>query len=268
MRSFSGWLSLALLVSVAGLCAEDSDIKVEAAGLRIVAPSADESMRAFNWTAGTTVSLLIASPKGGLIQFDGESSALTKFLDGKGNDLLAKSANGPRGFANPGFSMFPRISADGKVCTIEVNSQNLPAKGTTQIKVEGIVTMLCATRKTEHVQGNVTLKSGTKLTGPAGLELSIENVAKPDFGDEPLGLTLRSSKKLDDIADIKFFKADGSEIKCRRTGTSKMGIFGSLTVEWNYNLAEKVDAATVKIYMWSDMQKQRVPFSLDVGVGL
>jgi hypothetical protein len=261
---------LLVLCCAAQLVAEDapSEIKVEADGIRVVAQrkADDESMRAFNWATGTTVSLMLSSSKGGLIHFDPESSAIAKFLDGKGNDMLSKPAD-YKGFGSIGFSMFPKISADGKACSIEVNSPHLPAKGTTQIKLEGVITLLCATNKTEHVQTNVALKDGTKITCP-DLELTINNVAKPDFGDDPLGLTIRSKKKLDSVAEIRFFKADGSEIKARRTGSSQMGIFGDLTVEWSYNFPEKVDLATVKVYVWSDLKKQKVPFSLDVGVGL
>jgi len=268
MKSFTGVLLLLALQSFVHAGSASDDIKVEADGLRVVGANktSDESMRAFNWTSGTTVSLLIFSEKGGLIQFDAENSALAKFLDGKGNDMLTKPAD-YKGFGRIGFSMFPRISSDGKACSIEVSSPNLPAKGTTQLKVEGVITVLCASKKTEHVQTNVALKDGSKITCPE-LELTINNVAKPDFGDDPLGLTLRSKKKMDSVAEIKFFKADGSEIKARKTGTSQMGIFGDLTVEWNYNFSEKADVATVKIYIWSDLQKKKVPFSLDVGVGL
>jgi hypothetical protein len=266
MRSAIGFLLIIANVAWAG--AADDEIKVEADGLRVVGlnKTGDESMRAFNWTSGTTISLLITSEKGGLIQFDAENSALAKFLDGKGNDMLTKPAN-YKGFGRIGFSMFPRVSSDGKACNIEISSPNLPAKGTTQLKVEGVVTMLCASSKKEHVVTNVALKNGTKVTCPE-LELTIDNVAKPDFGDDPLGLTLRSKKKLDSVAEVRFFKADGTEIKARRTGTSQMGILGDLTVEWSYNFSEKADVATVKIYTWSDLQKKKVPFSLDVGPAL
>ena len=35
-------------------------------------------------------------------------------------------------------------------------------------------------------------------------------------------------------------------------------MLGELTVEWCFNLAENVDAVTLKLNMWSDVQKKKV----------
>src|SRR5690242_5396967 len=93
-------LTLCLLIGIISCIAAEEpakaptpDVTVEAIGLRVVAPLPnsikEENLRAFNWSPGTTVVLLINAPSGGLVQFDHKSSALTKFIDGKGSDLLA-----------------------------------------------------------------------------------------------------------------------------------------------------------------------------------
>jgi hypothetical protein len=278
MKLPSWWLrSAAALACVAGACAAeaDADITIVPSGLRLIAPAAaaDESVRAFNWSlpdwsSGTALALLVSCPKGGLIQFDGAASTLTKFADDKGTDLLAKppASSEKRKLPTIGFSLSPKVSQDGKFCALEVCSPCLPAKGAARIRLEGVVTMLCASEKKEHVQKDVPLQKFAKFAAP-NLELSVYEVGKPDVGDEPLGLTLRAYRDLDEVAEIRFFKADGTEIKSRRTGTSRMGLLGAVTVDWSYNLAEKVDAATIKLFVWSDLKKKQVPFSLDVDVG-
>ena len=127
--------------------------------------------------------------------------------------------------------------------------------------------MLCATAKTEFVQKDVVVRNGSKITAP-DVEMTVEKVGKPDVGDEPLSLTLRATKNLDSIAEIKFFKADGKEIKSRSAGIAKMGVLGSLTVEWTFNLAESADTVTAKIYFWTDLKKKKVDFDLNVQAGL
>ncbi|MGD0093960.1 MAG: hypothetical protein ABSE73_28965 [Planctomycetota bacterium] len=259
----------------------DGELKIEATGLRLVAPavSADESVRAFNWSLadwspGTAVALLITAPKGGLVQFDSANSMLIKFSDDKGTDLLARpptsAPNQQRGTmrstGNTGISLFPKVSQDGRFCAVEVNTPNLPAKGASRLRLEGVITMLCATEKTEHAQKNVPLRDSATINAP-NLELIIRETGKPEMGAEPLGLTLRACRDLDEVAEIRFYKPDGSEIKSRRTGTSKMGLLGTLTVDWNYNLAELVDSATVKVFLWKDMRKTKTPFGLDIDVG-
>ena len=267
MRELS-WAALAACALVSGyLCAEEpADIQIEPNGVRLIAEdkSPDKVLRAFNGEPGATISLLIAAPAGGLVHIDNKNSTISKFTDDKGNDLLTRKD--PSSPAQSGFSMF-RIARDGKNGAVEVNGPNVPAPGTTKLRLEGLLTVLCAKNTIEHVVKDVALKNGSKITGP-NLELTVDLVGKPEVGTEPLGLILRAYRELDEVADVRFLKADGSEIKATRVSTAKMGILGNLTVEWSYNLAEKVDAATVKLLLWSDLQKKRVPFKLDVDVGL
>jgi hypothetical protein len=270
-------LALLSVAAFASAGEAESDLTVEAQGLRLVAKatSNDESLRPFGSQPGTSVALRIASAAGGLIQFDSESSTISRFTDDKGNDLLARATSKKTNVTGEvvdvvelaGFGMFPKISKDGKSCALEVLAPNLPAKGCTRMKLEGVITMLCASQKNEQAIKDVAVKNGTKIAAP-GLDLTLDNVGKPDFGEDPFSVTVRSHSKLDNVAEIRFFKADGSEIKSHQTGTSKMAILGSLTVEWTYSLAEKADVATVKIFSWADMQKKKVAFKLDVDVGL
>jgi hypothetical protein len=271
-------LSTLILIAMAQCSAGEgapTDVTVQAAGLRIVSElpaGVEDKLRSFNWTTGTTVTLLITSPAGGFVQFDHKNSAISKFTDDKETDLLAKP-KASKAASTSGFSLFPNVAADGKACSVEVCGPSTPVKGATSLKLEGVLTMLCAANKKEFEQKDVPLKSGSKITADK-TELMIEKVGKPEWGNEDkqreqLSVTLRShNSELDEVAEIRFFKTNGTEIEARRMGTSKMGILGAMTVDWDYILSEKADAATVKVYLWTDLQKKKVPFSLNLDVGL
>ena len=262
---FTAWAVLAVFCAFA-VAQDESEISVSSNGLRVIAEdiAPDRALRPFNGDPGTSISLILTSLKGGLVQIDTKNSAISKFIDDKGTDLLTRKDPGL--MAPLGFSMY-RVSKDGKHAAMELNGPNAPAKGSAKLTIEGLLTVLCAKQTTEHIQRDVAIKNGSKITGP-NLELTIDMVGKPDIGSEPVGLLIRAYKELDQVAEIRFFKADGTEIRSVRMGTAKMGILGNLTVEWNYNLAEKADTATVKLLLWSDLQKKRVPFKLDIDVGL
>ena len=279
MQQWWKWMAVAMVLGIATFARaadeKPSDLKVEASALRVVAPysNADEALNAFgSRTPGTTVTLLIASPSDRIVHFDHAASAVAKFTDDKGNDLLARAAGPvpPNGEAivPQGFSLFPLISKDGKACAVEVSAPLLPAKGSAAVKLSGSVTMLCASATKEFIQKDVPVKNGSRIETPS-LKLTLEHIGKPDVGDEPLSITLRSHNNLDDVADVKFFKADGTEIKSRSIGgISKMAVLGELTVEWCFNLAENADAVTLKLNMWTDVQKKKASFDLTIGPGL
>ena len=78
------WMLCILVLVVTGfsVAAEDkpSDLKVEASGLRVIAPFSvnDEALNAFgSRTPGTTATLLITSPSDRIVHFDHASSTIT-----------------------------------------------------------------------------------------------------------------------------------------------------------------------------------------------
>ena len=272
------WFCSVIAFGVRGAPAEEvkpADLSVEASGLRVIAPfkNADEALNAFgSRTPGTTVTLMISSPSSNFVSFDTAESKIAVFTDDKGNDLLAKLA-GPspqQGTAikADGFSFFPLISKDAHACAVDVNAALLPAKGCATIKLAGSVVMLCASAKREFVQKDIPVKDGSKLEAD-GIKLSFYQVGKPLVGAEPLSITLHAHEDISRIADVKFFTANGVEIASRSMGApSKMAVLSSLTVDWTFNLAQQADAVTMKLYLWSDLQKKTQTFELNIGAGL
>ena len=245
---------------------EAAKVSVEAVGLRVTRTNALKER--LLWPTGTTVALQVTSTAGELIHFDAADSALTKFVDDKGTDLQARVKDTMETQLPAGFGHTPKIDKEAKNCLIEVAAPGLPAKGATRVELQGTLTMLCATTKKETELKNVPIKSGTKITGPGNLELQIEQVGKPDYGKGAWGFLLRSQRELDDLAEVKFFRPDGTEIPSERTTTSTLVIEGAVRVEWNYTLAERANVAGIKLYTWSDAQKKRVKFDLKIDLGL
>jgi hypothetical protein len=289
------------LLAGAGAGGEDAPetLKIEARGLRIVAPPpeakaaadpkpgadgkviaivkapsheqaagvAEDALRPFGQLPGTTVALHVTCAKGGLIKFDLQNSAIGKFIDEKGNDLLAPREGEARQIGNTAFGLSPSFSRDGRTCALELTAPNIPAKGSAFIKIEGVISMLTASETSELVQKDVALKNGGLVT-LGKHDLSIEKIGKPLLGDEPFGLTIQSQTEMSDVAEIRFLKADGSAIPARRVSTSRTQIQGMLKIEWDYALSEKVEVAGVKLLLWSNLKTLRAPFSLALTPGL
>jgi hypothetical protein len=275
-------LSMCVLLPFAALAATEekpAELTVEAAGLRVIAPfkTADAALNAFSsQTPGTCVSLLISSPTDHFVHFDSHDSVITKFTDDRGKDLLAKTSGPTPPDGEPlvqqGFSLFPQISKDGKACAVEITAGLLPDKGAAAIKLSGVIAMLSSSAKREFIQKDVALKPDSKIVAD-DLKLSIARVEVPDrtderAGHEALAVTLRAHQELDRIAEMKFYNADGKEIFSRSAGVTKMGVLGTLTVDWTFNLAERADTVIVKIYLWSDFQTKKQNFDLAISTGL
>lgn len=265
---------LALVACLAGAfaCAADAEppkLSLDVIGLRVSRPHAlNERVL---WPAGTTLSLLVSSPIGELIRFDATDSTVAKFVDDKGTDLQARPKDATaEQIALAGFGNAAKIDKDAKNCIVEVSAPSLPAKGASRIQILGTLTMLCATQKKETVVANVPIKNGTKIAGPNNLELEIAemNEAPRDLGRDAMVFVLRAQHELDGIAEIKFFRPDGGEVKAARTSTSTLTIQGNVKVDWSYTFSERVDTSTVKLYTWSDIQKKRIKVDLSVDLGL
>ncbi|NLS95310.1 MAG: hypothetical protein GXX96_24480 [Planctomycetaceae bacterium] len=243
-------------------------VTVTPQGLRIVkpAPPEQDKLRAFNWSPGTSVSLLVSAPQGGLIAVDSEASKLTMFLDDKRTDLR-KEESGQQGFGpSSGFGMMPSISDDGKYCSIDVEAPRVPTAGATRVAVAGELALSVASQKKDFTAEGVALKKGTKVKA-GQIPFTITAVGKPDWGDAPLAVTLEAKQELDAVADIQFFDASGTKIESERSSEGSMGFGEKVTVTQTYNLGKKVDSCDITVTYWADRKKLVVPFKLVLGLG-
>ena len=267
--SFSAMLfGLALGVMIVGGSARAADpegVTIEVRGVRVVGEGYGEGMggvRAFNWSKGTSVGVLVVFPEGGLIAFNRDASSLDKMADDKGTDLKVRDR-----FGESGFGMMPGISEDGKACMVEISGKGVPAKGAQEIAASGTLVFTCGSKKETFKKENVLLKVGTKVQA-GKIPFEISKVGEPDWGEEPLQITLKTNKDCSAISEIKFLDAAGKEIRSSEAGTTSMSGMGMTQVERSFNLAEKAETVTVAITYWMDMAEKKVPFDVKAGLGL
>jgi len=245
-----------------------ADVTIEAHGLRIVKPSpnGDMDLRAFNWSPGTTVSLLISSPNGGLIDLDRDSAKITSFVDNKGNDLTKAEVEDRFGMNKVKFGMMPNISDDGRFCSAEVTAPGVPGKGATSLTISGEVVLQAATQKKDFVAENVALKKGTKIEG-GPMPLEITHTGKPNWslGNTKFSVRLQAKENFENMDDIQFFDSNGDSLEAKRMSTTTGTGMG---MEWEYGLNSEVDTAKVVITYWTDMRMETVPFDLTIDMGL
>lgn len=244
---------------------------LEVQGLRIVkpAPGGNDRLRAFNWSPGITMALLVRAPQGGLIAVDRDASKVTSVVDDKGKDLSKAEQKDDFGRDEVSWDMSPEISPDGKICALDVNIPGLPGKGATTLTAAGTLVLVTGTQKKDFASEVVTMAPDTKVNA-GRIPLTITKIGKPEWGDDEykFAITLQAKQKLDDIVDIQFFDATGQKLETKQ-GTSGSMRFGSdVTVDREYLFKNKVAAAKVVVTYWMDKKAIPVPFKLTVGVGL
>jgi hypothetical protein len=271
IRFAAAYMCFALFIGSA-ICAADAEpaaLSVSVIGLRVARPNALKER--VLWPVGTTVSLLISSTVGDLLHFDAVDSTLAKFVDDKGSDLQARTkSTTAEQVALAGFGHAPAVDKEAKNCVLEIFAPNLPAHGSSHVQLQGTLSMFCATQKKETIVPSVALKNGTKFSGPNKLELEVVemNEAPRDLARDAMTFVLRAQRELDDLAEIRFFRPDGSEVKATRTSASTLSIQGAVKVDWSYTLAERLDIGTLKLYTWSDIEKKRIKLDLTIDLGL
>jgi hypothetical protein len=248
-----------------------------AVGLRVVeegytSKSESESqgsfaeLRAFNWSAGTTVALLVSSAQGGLIAFDEKASQVESFSDDRGTNLLAGKKSGfsfNRGYGGG------TVSRDGKACLIELKSENVPASGARTLDIKGKLVLSAAKNRKTYAAKGVKAKEGSEVkAGP--IPMKIAKVGEPEWSsrDEKFAVTLEAQQALSNVAGIRFLDAGGKEIESSPGGSMATSMFGKTTVQRSFNFKEKLSAFTVEITYWTDLRRIEVPYRISIGVGL
>lgn len=249
----------------------DPAITVQPQGLRIAKPvpsnedHKSDPLRPFNAFTGTSVSLLVQSPKGGIIAIEQEKCEVSGMTDDKGTDL-SKPAEKESFQSGVKFWPFANISPDGKYCQLELQAPGVPAAGATKVLAKGKIVLMTATVKKEFTAANVALKPGTVIRAGA-IPLTIKSAGKPQWGDMPLQVSLEASQELTDIQSIEFFDAAGKKIESTSGGGGSMRFGGIVTITRDYQLKEKVDLAKVVVTYWMDAKTVSVPLDFKIGVG-
>ena len=253
---------ITIIVSSDCLAADETTITVE--GIRVVSKgyTGQEDMRAFSWTEGTTLSLLVFREGGGIVDFKKDDSELEVMTDDKGTDLTKTDRKSIWG-VSAGFGGFPRRSDDGKAILLEAAGPAVPKADATTINLKGkiILSVGKETKTTENKDTPIAIDSRIKA---GEMELEISAVGKPSWGDAKLCITLKGKGDSSVIKEIQFLDASGKEVEAERSMTSSWGD----SFEWQYSLNEKINSANVKVTTWTDLRNVEVPFDIKTGIGV
>jgi hypothetical protein len=272
------------VVSTASSTSMSAAAAVQVLGLRLVAPSAnaarDEDREgagtgkdkdkeidapAFYATPGTTLVLVCRPPEGGVIGLDTDASTVSVFHDDRGNSLLGGVSK--RGRAKSSIGSFPVVAGDGSAVRFEVEGGKLPAADATAIEVEGTLRVRLASGKASHQHDGATLAVQQPISaGPiAG---KVTKVGAPEWGDAKLQVELTFPMALEQLAGVRFLTPEGKAIKSSQSSSMRMGIGAKTTSKLTFDLAEKVERATVVFDVWTDQREVDVPFAVSTGLGL
>ena len=254
---------------VAGVAS--GEVKVELAGLQVTAngyvPEGENefhSLRAFNRQLGTKVGVLVTSSDKAIVKLDEEKSKVTVFSDDQETDLI--KVKGRFGRKSGVFRMTSEAK-DGKAIITHVESSGVPKKGAKNLTLKGGLVVSLASKSKEVRSGLTVLKKGEKLVvGEDAFE--VNSLGKPDWGDDPIQVELKSSVSYKDFKGFHFYDSEGNKVESNRSGSGSMGIFGKRTYTVSFNLKKKVDKIVLAVDEWSDLEIVKIPFDFTIGAGL
>ena len=96
----------------------------------------------------------------------------------------------------------------------------------------------------------------------------VNSLGKPDWGDDPIQVELKSSVSYKDFKGLHFYDLKGNKIESERSRNGSMGIFGKRTYTVSFKLKKKVDKIVLAVDEWSDMEVVKVPFDFTIGAVL
>lgn len=156
---------------------------------------------------------------------------------------------------------------DGKAIITHVESSGVPKKGTKNLTLKGGLVVSLASKSKEVRSELTVLKKGEKLVvGEDAFE--INSLGKPDWGDDPIQVELKSSVSYKDFKGFHFYDSEGNKVESNRSGSGSMGIFGKRTYTVSFNLKKKVDKIVLAVDEWSDLEVVKIPFDFTIGAGL
>ena len=242
-------------------------VVTEVRGLRVVKPSQEDDLRAFNWNEGTSVAVAISLPDGGIIGLDREGSKITAFHDNHGTDLW----DGPQvnKFSHSQIDMMPQVSEDTRAILLDIDGQGVPKSGASLLTLRGEMQLWVSREQTKLTATGVDLKEGTEFTlGSRTIEVTKSGA--PSYGQkDAFSVTIRHKGEIADIAEIAFFDAQGNDLSGRRQSSFWSGDGESRVNHWEF-VFEKRPAGPVQVVLtqWTDLKKKKIPLELRFGAGL
>jgi hypothetical protein len=113
----------------------------------------------------------------------------------------------------------------------------------------------------------VDAKKGSKIDLVENLVFEVSEAGKPDWGDDPLSVTLSIKRDIPEVAAFRFYDGEGKQIESSDSGSSRGGFLGNISVSKTFSLKQKADKISVEVDLWTDLEEVAVPFDVKVGVG-
>lgn len=228
--------------------------EIQVTGLRIVGPgqgpSRDE-LRAFNWSSGTSVYIVIKMPAGaGIVEIDNRASHIESFTDDTGFDLAERSEVGS----------FPDVMADGSAAGVELRSDFRPTPAATRLNAKGTIAIAVS-------PGSKPTKATMKLAQGATAKVGNDAITIDEFDESESGVDVGFSLPrtlYQMIKDTKFFDAKGQPIEADRMGRG----YGGDTAFMSYRFPAGTASVTMELDMWQDLRVEKVAFDVTAGIGL
>ena len=159
------------------------------------------------------------------------------------------------------------VSEDGVALGTTIESEGLPGKGAKNLTIKGELVVVTGSKFEETKSGKLKVEKGSSFEA-GDFRFKLSEVGKPKWGEDPLAITLETSRDPADIQGIVFYGADGEVIESSSSGSGSMGMFGKMTYTVSYGLKKKPAEIVVGVSLWTDLEVVKVPLNLKVGAGL
>ena len=234
-----------------------ADITMRPVGIQIVWDSLKDEFggfKTFNSDAGVSINFGVFTTEKGFIEFDKNKSKIA--LSAGGNDLVAK------------FGTWNRISEDTKTLSVVVVSEEIPDLGSGVFKLKGELVAAMASQTDTKATDARAFKKGDQVELFDGFQFEIDKMGKPEWGDDPLSLSLKWKRAIPELAAVRFFDAEGNEIESSSAGSTSWSAFGKVnSVTKSYNLKKKVKEFKIEMDIWNDLEEKILPVDLEVTSG-
>lgn len=241
--------------------AAESPAAVRPVGMMVNHPVANEDAAfpelAFLGTFDRTALVCrVTRPAGGIVEVRGEQSRLEEFGDDRGTDLVdPEDTFGP-------FDAQNRVAEDRRSALVTLGTERLPHPRATRLVARGEVALWVAEEQAVATGEPVALGEGATTTvGPWDLEVTRSGAS--DW-TEGWALTLRTHADPSAIVRWALVDEEGTEHALSQRMTMSGGGQWTLTLEGE----QPLERGAVRVEHWVEPELVRVPFDLEVGLGL
>lgn len=259
-------ITMGLLTGVA--CGE---MKVEVNGVRVVGKgysskkdAMNGELRAFNWSAGTSVALLVKSDGAKIVSLNEKKSKITVFSDDQGTDFMKVKS---RFSNNPYKFEWSKVSEDGVALGTTIASDGLPAKGAKSLIIKGELVVATGSKFEEKKSEKVKPEDGG-VVEVGGFSFKISNAGDPEWGEMKFQVTLSTSTDLDAIQGFVFYDQDGKKLESEDSGSGTSSFGSKTTYSKTFQFKDKPAHLVMGLNLWTDLEVVTVPIDLNVGAGL